>query len=169
MSGFKVQQNINGSELTLVLSGTIDEDVQFPSLNLASVKQITFDLKEVKSINSVGIREWLNWIKPLAEKCQITMKNCPKTLVFQFNMVEGFLPKGSKVSSLYVPFFCEKCDLEENILFQVGQEIQLKDGKVSVQFDLAKIKPCKVTVEECELTMDVTESKYFHFLRRASN
>ena len=169
MSGFKVQQSINGTELALVLSGTIDEDVQFPTLNLASVKQITFDLKDVKSINSVGIREWLNWIKPMAEKCQIAMKNCPKTLVFQFNMVEGFLPKGSKVSSLYVPFFCEKCDLEENILFHIGQEIQVKDGNVSVQFDLAKIKPCKLPVEECELTMDVTESKYFHFLKRTSN
>ncbi len=169
MSGFKVGQSTDGSELTLTLSGTIDEDVQFPAINLTPIKQITFDLKDVKSINSVGIREWLNWIKPMSEKCQITMKNCPKTLVFQFNMVEGFLPKGSRVASLYVPFFCEKCDLEESILFNVGQEVQVKDSAVNIKFDLSKIKPCKVDVADCELTMDVTEAKYFHFLKRGSN
>ncbi len=167
MSSFNVVQNSNGAELELILSGTIDEDVQFPALNLSATKQIVFNLKDVKSINSVGIREWLNWIKGLSEKCQIVMKNCPKTLVFQFNMVEGFLPKGTKVTSLYVPFFCEKCDLEENMLFQVGQEIKVKNGAVQLDFDLNKIKPCKVNVAECELKIDVTESKYFHFLKRS--
>ena len=169
MSGFKVLQNSNGPELELALSGIIDEDVQFPSFDLSSTKQIVFDLKDVKSINSVGIREWLNWIKALSEKCQIVMKNCPKSLVFQFNMVDGFLPKGSKVTSLYVPFFCEKCDLEENILFQVGEQIIVKDGNVSVKFELEKIKPCQTAVPECGLTIDITEDKYFQFLKRSND
>ncbi len=166
MSGFKVEQSTIGDELNLVLSGTIDEDVQFPVLDITTVKKINFDLKDVKSINSVGIREWLNWIKPLSEKTRVTMKNCPKTLVFQFNMVEGFLPKGSQVESLYVPFFCEKCDLEENVLFHIGKEIKVEGGNVSVHFDLEKIKPCKEAA--CELSMDVTEAKYFHFLKRST-
>ena len=166
MSVFKVEQKPNGTELNLLLSGVIDEDVQFPAIDVAPFKNVFFDLKDVKSINSVGIREWLNWITPIASKSQVTMKNCPKTLVFQFNMVEGFLPKGSLVQSMYVPFFCEKCDLEENVLFEVGKEIKVTGSNVTVDFDLEKIKPCKEA--SCELSMDVTEAKYFHFLKRAS-
>ncbi len=169
MSGFKVIQSRNGSELNLNLSGIVDEDAQFPVLDLTGTKQIFFDLKEVKSINSVGIREWLNWIKSLAEKCQVVMKNCPKSLVFQFNMVEGFLPKASKVTSLYVPFFCEKCDLEESILFEVGKELNVKDGVVSVNYDLAKIKTCETSTSDCQLKIDIAEVKYFQFLKRNSN
>ena len=164
MTTFNVKQKINGTELQLDLGGAIDEDVQFPVLNLAAVKQVVFDLQAVKSINSVGIREWLNWIKPISEKTQIIMKNCPKTMVFQFNMVEGFLPKGAKVSSLFVPFFCEKCDKEENVLFHIGQEIKLEAGNIKLEYDIASFKLCQDPA--CDLAMDVTEAKYFHFSKR---
>ncbi len=166
MATFSVQQKVNGPELDLALSGTIDEDVQFPALSLAGIKQVVFDLKDVKSINSVGIREWLNWMKPISEQCQITMKNCPKTLVFQFNMVEGFLPKGAVVSSLYVPFFCEKCDKEENILFNFGKEFKIEGGALKLDYDIKAFNVCKEP--DCELSMDVTEAKYFHFVKRMS-
>lgn len=166
MANFSVQQKINGKELLLSLSGAIDEDVQFPVLNLGGIEQVLFDLKDVKSINSVGIREWLNWVKPISEQSQLSLKNCPKALVFQFNMVEGFLPKGAKVQSLYVPFFCEKCDKEENILFSFGKELKVEAGALKLDYDIASFNLCKEA--DCELAMDVTEAKYFHFVKRMS-
>jgi hypothetical protein len=166
MANFSVQQKTNLKELALTLAGAIDEDVQFPVLNLAGIEQVIFDLKEIKSINSVGIREWLNWIKPIAEQCQLSMKNCPKVLVFQFNMVEGFLPKGAQVQSLYVPFFCEKCDKEENILFNLGKEFKLEAGTLKLDYDIASFNLCKDPA--CDLAMDVSEAKYFHFVKRMS-
>lgn len=164
MSEFKSNQKLDGPCLTLQFFGTIDEDVIFPSVDIAGIKQIVIDLQAVKTINSVGIREWLNWITPLASSVEMTLMNCPKALVFQFNMVEGFLPANAKVTSFYVPYYCESCDQEDNVLFQVGQDISLQNGTVQINKKSIKLNSCKEG--SCQAEMDVTEAKYFQFLKR---
>ena len=67
MSEFKSTASDSGTNLHLAFEGTIDEDVEFPAVEPGRYSAITIDLGKVKAINSVGIREWLNWIRPLAE------------------------------------------------------------------------------------------------------
>lgn len=167
MTDFKVQEKIEAGQLVLVFEGVIDEEVKFPAVDTAKHKKVFIDLKAVRSINSVGIREWLNWIRPLAEAAQIVFLKTPKALVFQMNMVEGFLPKNGFVQSFYVPFFCEKCDKEENILFGVGQEVQLQPGGYKLTFDIKNAKVCNNA--SCEMEMDASEAKYLQFLKRMSS
>lgn len=164
MSEFKYTQRVEGGKLILALEGAIDEDVSFPSVDTSTHKAVELDLKSIKTINSVGIREWLNWIRPIAESAELILSNCPKALVFQFNMVEGFLPARAKVVSFYVPFFCEECDREENLLFTLGQDIVVKDGQPVVIADLGNRTKCDSG--RCALEMDVTEAKYFQFVRK---
>ena len=164
MADFKVSQTSTDSELSLTLAGVIDERSEFPVIDASKYKNIDFDLKLLEYINSIGIRDWVNWIEPLSKKCQISMRNCPKRLVQQFNLVNGFLPKGTHVFSLYVPYFCEKCNFEKSFLFRVGSEVKLEAGKVSLNVDIKKFKDCKVT--DCELEIDGSEEKYFQFLKR---
>jgi ABC-type transporter Mla MlaB component len=162
---FKSTAQQDGSTLRLKFSGSIDEDTQFPVVNPGASSTVEIDLNEIKAINSVGIRGWLDWIRPVAEKSQIRLVNCPKAMVFQFNMVNGFLPPGTVVQSFYVPFFCEKYDREENILFTVGKEVIVNGTELKIEVDARKA--AGVTEPDCELEMDVTEAKYFQFLKRA--
>ncbi len=164
MVDFKVHEKTDGDNLLLVFEGVIDEDVVFPAVDTGTYKKVFIDLKGVKSINSVGIREWLNWMKPLSEKAQLVFMKAPKALVLQMNMVEGFLPKTGFVKSFYVPFYCERCDKEESVLFSVGQEIELSRGAYKVKFDIASAKLC--AEQACEMEMDASEAKYFQFLKR---
>ncbi len=164
MSQFKSTLKSDGGVLKLAFEGMIDEDVAFPQVELKDYKAIHLDLQGIKAINSVGIREWLDWIRPLSEKLQIHLFNCPKTIVFQFNMVEGFLPPKSLVESFYVPFFCEKCDREENVLVKPGREVTAVGN--SIKIDFGGKPPAKCDKPQCELEMDVTEGKYFQFLKR---
>ena len=166
MSQFKFQQAETPTGLTLTFEGDIDEDVEFPKIDAAKYKAIRVELGLVKAINSVGIREWLNWIRPLADVSRVTLAHCPKALVFQLNMVEGFLPKGGVVDSFYVPFFCEKCDKELNVLFTVGKEVQAGAASPGLAFDLEAAGLCKENA--CELEMDASEAKYFQFLKKIS-
>ncbi len=165
MSEFKVKMSTNDSILTLLLSGTIDERSDFPKIDASAVKEISFDLKNLEYINSIGIRDWVNWIEPLSKKCKITMRNCPKRLVQQFNMVTGFLPKNAEITSFYVPYFCEKCNFEDSFLFNVGKEVKIEAGKIKLSIDLKKFKDCKDS--GCGIEMDGLESKYFQFLVRS--
>lgn len=167
MVDFKFQEKTDGENLLLVFEGVIDEDVKFPAVDTGKFKKVFIDLKGVKSINSVGIREWLNWMKPLSDKAQLVFMKTPKALVLQMNMVEGFLPKNGFVKSFYVPFYCEKCDKEENVLFSVGQEIELSPGDYKIKFDIATAKLCPEP--PCEMEMDASEAKYFQFLKRVAS
>jgi hypothetical protein len=162
---FQSTQKLEGNVLHLSFMGTIDEDTNFPEVDLNGVSSVQLDLNGIKSINSVGIREWLDWIRPVAEKTDIVLENCPKSMVFQFNMVDGFLPPRSSVKSFFVPFFCESCDKEQNLLFNVGREVRAEGGNVTIDFDAKQASGC--AEGSCGLEMDVTEAKYFQFLKKA--
>jgi hypothetical protein len=165
MSDFKYQEKTDGESLLLIFEGVIDEESKFPPVDPAKNKRIMIDLKGIRSINSVGIREWLNWIRPLSETAQIVFLHTPKALVFQMNMVEGFLPKTATVKSFYVPFYCEACDKEENVLFTVGKEVQVTDGNYKITFDVKTANLCGKP--NCEMEMDASEAKYFQFLKKS--
>jgi hypothetical protein len=153
----------NGA-LKLAFSGPIDEDADFPEVAPGKYQGVEVDLNAVTAINSVGIREWLEWIKTFSEQTPLKLMRCPKAIVFQFNMVEGFLPAKANVGSFYVPFFCEACDQEENLLFSIGKEVTAGSGSFKIMFDPAAGAKCK----DCGkvMDMDVTEAKYFQFLKK---
>jgi hypothetical protein len=167
MSDFKFQEKTDGEALLLIFEGVIDEESKFPAVDGNKHKRVMVDLKGIRSINSVGIREWLNWIRPLSETSQVVFLKTPKALVFQMNMVEGFLPKNGTVKSFYVPFYCEACDKEENVLFTVGQEVQVAGGNYTITYDVKKANLCGKA--DCEMEMDASEAKYFQFLKKMAS
>jgi anti-anti-sigma regulatory factor len=142
-----------GGASLLTVKGAIDEDANFAQATVDGASVIV-DLGGVTAINSVGIREWIKWTKALPAGCKMTVRNCPKIIVDQINMVLGFLPAGTVVESFYVPYYSEASGNEKMVLFLNGREF--KDGKVS---------PPDVNDEGGQpMEMDVIESKYFKFV-----
>jgi anti-anti-sigma regulatory factor len=138
----------------LTLKGAIDEDANFAQAPVTGAAVIV-DLGGVTAINSVGIREWIKWTKTFPAGCKMTVRNCPKIVVDQINMVLGFLPSGTKVESFFVPYYSEASGNEKMVLFMNGREF--KDGKVT--------PPPAVNDEGGEpMEMDVIETKYFKFV-----
>ena len=154
---FEVKQSEKDGFPYFQFCGQIDEEAVFPVVTQMG-PQVIIDLKEVSSINSVGIRAWIMWFGN-HEASHFIFVNCPKALVMQMNMVEGFLPAKNEVRSLEVPFFCEDCDKEVEVMFFVGKEILVENGQVKLQFDKSKI--CG---EGCDPELDVSEVKFFRFL-----
>jgi hypothetical protein len=156
MGKLDVKLNKGSDKLSVQMNGTIDEDVDFTQFNLGGAPQVEMQLEGVKSINSCGIREWIKWMGT-ANGSQIVFKNCPKVIVDQINMVDGFLPTNAKVESFYVPYYNDDSGSEKNVLFQNGKEFT--DGSVN--------PPAAVKDEEGnDMEMDVIESKYFKFIKK---
>jgi hypothetical protein len=164
MTEFKAAIRQTGDTLQIALEGAIDEDAKFPIVPMSGIKRVVIDLNAIRSINSVGIREWLTWIRPMAAVAEMVFERCPKSIVLQFNMVDGFLPAKTKVVSFYVPYFCEKCSYEGSQLLTIGKDIVVQSGAVTLNFDPKTQANCKE--EACEIEMDVSEAKYFQFLKR---
>lgn len=154
---FEIQKSEQDNKPLLKFKGGIDEEAQFPTIEGLS-GEVFVDLKDVSAINSIGIRAWIRWFSSMSS-VQFNFINCPKALVMQMNMVEGFLPASSKVSSLEVPFYCEESDEEKDVMFEVGKEIIIDGDQVKLQFDKSNI--CG---GDCEPELDVNEAKYFRFL-----
>ena len=155
MGKLDVKMNKAGEKLNIHMAGTIDEDADFSQFQVGGAKQIEIDLSAVKSINSCGIREWIKWIGG-GSGASIVYNQCPKVIVDQINMVDGFLPTNAKVQSFFVPYYNEESGAEKNVLFTYGKEF--KEGSVTPP----AVKDEKGQVME----MDVIESKYFKFINK---
>jgi len=156
MSKFDCKINKAGEKLNVVIAGTIDEDADFTQLSLSGAGEIEIAMAGLKSINSCGIREWIKWMST-APAASITFNECPKVIVDQINMVDGFLPTNAKVQSFYVPYYNDDSGSEKNVLFRLGTEFT----------ETSVAPPAEVKDEEGNaMEMDVIESKYFKFIKK---
>lgn len=156
MAKFDVKMNKEGEKLNVVMGGSIDEDADFTQLSLGGVAKIEIQMANLKSINSCGIREWIKWMST-APTANIVFSECPKVIVDQINMVDGFLPTNAKVQSFFVPYYNDDSGSEKNVLFRLGTEFT--ENSVN--------PPTNVQDDEGNpMEMDVIESKYFKFIKK---
>jgi hypothetical protein len=157
MGKFEIKVEKSGDMAKVQINGVIDEDVDFSVHPLTGSSKVEMDLGGIKSINSCGIREWIKWLGD-AGQAQVTYVNCPKIIIDQVNMVQGFLPAQGKVASFYVPYYSESAGSEENVLFVHGKEFT----------ETSLTPPAEVKDKEGNvMEMDVVEAKYFKFIKRA--
>jgi len=140
-------------------SGHIDEVSVFPEIP-SDIGKVVIDLEKVAAINSVGIRSWLQWFDGF-QGATFTFKNCPVPIIMQMNMVEGFLPSGSKVESFFVPYFCEDCDKEFQEKFILDRDVFVENGAYRLASDYHV--QCS---KGCSPELDTNEAKYFRFLTK---
>lgn len=153
---FAINKASEGGKVVLQLKGNIDEDANFAPPDIGGAGAVVLDLEGVSAINSVGIREWIKWVKGIPSSVQLSVRKCPKIIVDQINMVAGFLPPQAKVESFYVPYYSDSSGNEKMVLFESGKEF--KDGDVNA--------PPEVKDDAGEvMEMDVIEAKYFKFLK----
>lgn len=155
---FSIKSIPQGSATVLVISGDLNEDANFSSDSVAAGQPIVLDLEGVTSINSVGIREWIKWIKTLPESPPLTVRKCPKIVIDQVNMIAGFLPVKTIIESFFVPYFSETTNNEKMVLFEKDKH-----------FTGAELTPPESVNDDAgnPMEMDVIAAKYFKFLKNA--
>lgn len=154
MSAFSMNSEKKGDTLELAILGNIDEEAVFQDPDLSGVQMVVIDMEKVAAINSVGIREWIKWTKTFGDT-KIEVKNTPKIVVDQVNMVAGFLPKSAVVQSFYVPYYADDSGEEKMVLFKRGEHFG--DGEVKPPTGIKDS-------EGVDMEMDIIEAKYFKFL-----
>lgn len=156
MAKFEIKVTKSGANYKVDIGGVVDEDADFNPHALAGAQNVEMHLGQVKGINSCGIREWIKWVGT-SGGAKVTYHECPKVIVDQINMVQGFLPTGGKVESFYVPYYSDEAGSEKTVLFRYGQEFT----------DNAVNPPAEVKDPEGnEMEMDVVEAKYFKFIKK---
>jgi anti-anti-sigma regulatory factor len=134
------------------LVGDIDEDADFSPIVAIKAEEYHFDFKQVKMMNSCGVRQWIYFISELEQLTKLKYFNCPQLVVQQINMVDGFITENTQIVSLYAPYYCPQDDKEEIVLLN-STDIKNRTAPIVVS-------------ESCghELEFDAIGSQYFGFL-----
>ena len=135
------------------VSGDIDENADFSALvgELSSGRPVKLNLREVQRINSVGVREWVDFIRAASSAADVTLEECSAAIVTQLNMIANFCGE-AKVASIMAPFVCDSCGHEDAICVVVSD--------VRAVPELAS-RPCPKCSDSMELD-DIPEN-YFGF------
>lgn len=119
--GPKLQTTVTRGEggALVRLAGTIEAD--FNPEQIASVTGcLVLDLDGVTRITSFGVREWIRFLKTCAAE-HIYFVNARPGMVAQFNLVGGFSGRGA-LASCYLPYICEECDTETEVLLDLARD-----------------------------------------------
>lgn len=134
-------RKINSSqkgETLLVLNGDITGEKSLKSILGDLSGKPVLNCKGIKRLNSVGIREWVQYFSEQRSKgVQLTFEECSPAVVNQMRLFKNFLPL-SEVRSVSLPLICEECDTEV-YLSVLSSELQ---GKKAEDFSSEKCPSC---------------------------
>jgi anti-anti-sigma regulatory factor len=138
------------------LRGTIDEHAGLAVVS-GQVRGplVVVDLAAIARINSVGVRDWMIWLKSLAEAGRrVVLVDCSPAMMDQVNLVRNFA-QGAWIDSFLAPYFCDRCDLERD---ERLDPVALRRDGASEAPTITCGKPA------CGLRFDDVEEGYFAFL-----
>ena len=102
-------------ETAVYLEGIVNEEFAYRDLATElrgrETIPLKLNLKEVRRINSMGIREWFNFLKELSWPQNIILCDCSLIFTEVLSQIEE-LGHGCIVDSCYLPIWCENCEEE---------------------------------------------------------
>jgi len=133
--------------------GTIDESSRILE-ELEGKGDLIINLKDVRKINSGGIKRWIEAMEVITLKQNVDFIECSIPIVDQVNMISNFC-QGGRIRSFFAPYVCENCDHEQEVLLSLNQ------------FDEDTHKPPEAWCERChqQLVFDDFEEEYFQFVK----
>ena len=138
------------------IHGHIDEEFMQVANAIPDSSSYILNLKNLISINSSGIREWILYAQKLKLK-KVLLTDCPKPFIDQASMVDGFIPENFQILSFYVPYFNEETDSEKLVLVHHGKDFTKDTNNIQNEFKDAD----GLTYE-----IDIIPTKYFKFLTK---
>ncbi|WP_374074406.1 hypothetical protein [Bdellovibrio bacteriovorus] len=143
---------------TILLKGSLNEySSALDGVEVNPHFDLNIDLKDLKGINSLGIRNFHGWIHKI--KCQrLRLFYCPRPFINQMNLVEGFLPDKTEIESFFVPYYSERTGEDAMVLFTKYLEYRKTDDQVHLSI------PETLDSQGVKMELDVFKDQYFRFL-----
>lgn len=133
----------------LEFQGEIDERCQFAELATRLGPQVALDLGGITFVNSMGVREWIRFLRKLREiGARVTLRDCSEAIVYQMNMIPE-TRVGAQVESFQAPYDCPSCGHEASMRIVVAEHREALRRGAPPCFDCAE---CGEEMEFSELT-----------------
>lgn len=150
----KLQIRIEGDPsdtLQIWFDGEIHENFKSHLIALPEAKSYIINLSGLRSINSLGLREWAQFILMLTQKSQVSLEECSVVFIDQANIVPQIIAN-SRVTSFFAPYYCPRCNIELNCNLSIANHRKKLSERRAPQI-----------IHSCgeELQFDALEESYF--------
>lgn len=109
---------------TIQIPSVVDESARLPEVYVAQGDKVVVDLKELKLMNSAGIRLWIRWILPLTKTAKVQLTNCPMIFLNLSSIVMDVVPDQVKIESFSLNYLHLKDDREIKIHVEISPKTQ---------------------------------------------
>ena len=118
----------------VILRGPINEYFleQVTALVSSVGKVVTLDLGGVESINSAGVRCFLEFVRNFADERVIVIERCSPVFINQVNLIPD-IAANAQIISFFADYYCDDCDREAWQLFEVAQGLEAITGAIGKQ------------------------------------
>lgn len=144
--------------LALRLDGVIDEHNGLDQIGaaLGGGETLLVDLGGVKRLNSVGVRDWVNWLRATRTRFrEIVLFDCPPPVMNEVNFVKNFA-EGAHITTFAAPLFCARCQKEES---RILDTVRIRNGSGGIA-----LPSFACDRSDCENALDDDEETYFGFV-----
>ena len=107
----------NGAK-ELILEGFLNESADLTFMSQLPQGKILVNSKDLKRINSCGVREWITALKTVPATSELIFVQCSAAFLDQINMISNFTGNG-KVKSLYATYACSECKAKKEVLIDL--------------------------------------------------
>lgn len=150
---FEYEEIIHEHSIHYKLRGYLNETAELPEIKKSPV--IRINLAETTGLNSIGTRNWCNWVSQVKAPDSILVEYCTPVFIKSFNNVVGALNSNMQVVSFYVPFISPTDGERTDILVLSDQ------ATVNGELAISEVKNQNGEL----LEMDVLP-EYFRFLKK---
>jgi hypothetical protein len=162
VSTIEISYELGPNHPTAKIIGNIGERLDLYGMPLSGIDELTIDFKKVNYINSIGVKNWINWISRVPKKLKLNLINCIPAVINQLNSVIGFIPENGVVESFFIPYACDKCGHEELSLAKRGTSYDYP----ALSRPPKHLVPENILCPKCgeKMEMDMLPMRYFSFL-----
>jgi CheY-like chemotaxis protein len=148
---------LEGGAVAVRIHGDFTESTDFRRLidRLRDEQRIEFLMREVRYVNSVGVRSWCDFLTALGDK-EYTFRHLSSSFVTQVAMMPAIIGAG-QVLSFEAPYYCAACDRDDLRLLEAD----------SIVVEGAEIVPPALRCGICRgaLRFDDIPERYLAFCR----
>jgi hypothetical protein len=163
---FRIETTTTSAATIVTFSGAITETARFQTFSGGPISVLALNLHSVTYINSAGILQWLAWMTHFRKrhpKARIDVLGCPRMFVDQLNSVRNLISPPFTVQSMFVPFFCDNCNVGyDQLLVQKDHFTYQRGTKPTIKLPQVPCPTCRQP-----MAPDVIENHYFRFLELA--
>jgi|GEM_PF-1245113 len=126
------------------------------AVGAANNDTLVVDMGGIKRLNSVGVRDWVNWLRAIRKKYRtVILFDCPAPVMNEVNFVKNFA-EGAYITTFVAPLFCLRCQKEEARILETRS---LRNGSrlAMPAFNCER--------SDCENALDDDEESYLGFVR----